>query len=77
MTSLTDIDQARRLRSGRNAALVMLGVTVAGYGNEILSYFVITLCAIMWLGMALEKVAQLKVIELAPDERVSKEIVKR
>lgn len=76
MTVLTDTDAPRRLRAMRNACSVMLGVTAAGFTGEIAAYFSLTVCCLVWLSMALDKASQLKVYELAEDERVTKQIVK-
>jgi hypothetical protein len=64
MTVVTDIDHVRRLRSGRNAALLILGVTATGFWSDYMAWFVLTINALIWLILALEKAAQLKMLEL-------------
>jgi hypothetical protein len=65
MTVVTDIDALRRIKAARNAALVMLGVTVAGFFGDMTAWFVLTVNALIWLMMGIDKTAQVHMLKLS------------
>lgn len=71
MTSLEDIDARRRLTAQRTTLALMLGVTCAGFWDE-MAFYVIALHAVIWLCLLLAKSAVVRELELADDPNLHK-----